>query len=124
MRLLLLAVLTFIGCAGPNRPLMLEVVGPMTPVPLVVAVDSVAGRTPALSLVGVVYDPDASQPLPIATVLVGDRGTSSDEDGRFSLDGLAWSDTIRVHYVGFCSVAVTVAELERAGQVASACPAR
>lgn len=55
-----------------------------------------------VSISGVIYDADTSQPLPGATVLVvgTNNGTTSDFDGNFSLEA-AKGASISVNYVGF-----------------------
>ena len=75
--------------------------------------------TDSVQVTGVVVDDELRDPLPAANVLTLDRrlATATDIDGRFTLDGLALTDTIRVAYVGYQEARYGVSDF-----VSSNCP--
>ena len=66
----------------------------------------------SVRVAGVVVD-DGQEALPGANVLTLDRrlATATDIDGRFTLDGLVMTDTIRVAYVGYQEARYGVSDL-------------
>ena len=82
-------------------------------VPVVAQVEECEMRSGTVRLVGVVSDRESSDPLPSANVstLDGRTGVATDIDGRFTLDGLALSDTLRVSFVSFQEARYSVADL-------------
>lgn len=70
---------------------------------LLIGILPLAGFSQGL-LSGRVIDSEASSPLPGATVLVGDRGTTTNLSGQFNIRLAPGDYTIQVSYLGFESV--------------------
>ena len=107
-------------------------VGPFPPPrPLALTVENILEEPSSLTLSGLVtqpegspYDLDETGSVAGAILYIRGGGVMTDVDGRFTLDNLALSDTLRIQFVGYCGITKTVAKLVSARYEQAPCPAR